>query len=153
MPRRREKSGTTDALEIMRRRYIGGKPGMSRLVAAARANADVAQHIYDLRIGAGLTQAQLAARVGTTASVISRLEDADYEGHSLSMLRRIAAAVGKRAVVRFVTDKDATATLKRQDEAGRFTSRAASTGQLAIHQKEGRVAAKKDATQRSKPKK
>jgi hypothetical protein len=33
--------------------------------------------------------------------VISRLEDADYEGHSLPMLRRIAAALGKRVEVRF----------------------------------------------------
>jgi len=40
--------------------------------------------------------------VGTTASVICRLEDADYSGHSLAMLRRIAAAVGMRVEVRFV---------------------------------------------------
>jgi hypothetical protein len=51
---------------------------------------------------AGLSHRELAALVGTTASVISRLEDADYEGHSLAMLRRVAAAVGKRAEVRFV---------------------------------------------------
>jgi transcriptional regulator with XRE-family HTH domain len=41
-----------------------------------------------------LTQAQLAKRVGTTQSVISRLEDADYDDHSLAMLGRIARAVG-----------------------------------------------------------
>jgi hypothetical protein len=40
--------------------------------------------------------------IGTTASVISRLEDADYEGHSLAMLRRIAAALNKRVEIRFV---------------------------------------------------
>jgi hypothetical protein len=40
--------------------------------------------------------------IGTTASVISRLEDADYEGHSLAMLRRIAAALDKRVEIRFV---------------------------------------------------
>ena len=50
--------------------------------------------VHDLRTQAGLTQKELAARIGTTPSVISRLEDADYGGHSLSMLRRIAAAVG-----------------------------------------------------------
>jgi hypothetical protein len=43
--------------------------------------------------------------VGTTASVICRLEDADYEGHSLAMLRRIAAALGKRAEIRFLPEK------------------------------------------------
>jgi predicted transcriptional regulator len=41
-------------------------------------------------------------RVGTTQSVISRLEDADYEGHSLAMLNRIAAAVERHVEIRFV---------------------------------------------------
>lgn len=59
----------------------------------------------DLRTRARLTQRQLAKRVGTTASVICRLEDADYEGHSLAMLRRIAAALNKRVEIRFVENK------------------------------------------------
>jgi transcriptional regulator with XRE-family HTH domain len=45
---------------------------------------------------------ELAARVGTTPSVISRLEYDDYDGHSLAMLRRIAAALNKRVEIRFV---------------------------------------------------
>lgn len=63
-------------------------------------NAQVAQLVYDAGTGAGLTQRQLAARIGTKQSVIARLEEADYEGHSLSMLRRIADAVGKRLEIR-----------------------------------------------------
>ncbi|MGA3098685.1 MAG: helix-turn-helix transcriptional regulator [Bryobacteraceae bacterium] len=51
---------------------------------------------------AGLTQRQLAKKAGTTASVIGRLEEADYEGHSLAMLRRIAEAVGKRIEIRLL---------------------------------------------------
>jgi hypothetical protein len=35
--------------------------------------------------------------------VICRLEDADYEGHSLTMLYRIAAALNHRVEVRFVS--------------------------------------------------
>jgi transcriptional regulator with XRE-family HTH domain len=62
----------------------------------------VAQSIYELRQHAGLSQTELAKRVGTTQSVISRLEDADYEGHSLVMLNRIAAAVERRVEIRFV---------------------------------------------------
>ena len=65
-------------------------------------NLEVAQAIYDLRTAAGLTQAALAKRVGTTASVISRLEDADYYGHSLTMLRRIGVALDHRLEIRFV---------------------------------------------------
>lgn len=59
-------------------------------------NRDVAHALYDLRTAHGLTQTQLAALVGTKQPVIARLEDADYEGHSLSMLSRVAAALHQR---------------------------------------------------------
>jgi transcriptional regulator with XRE-family HTH domain len=62
-------------------------------------NAAVARTIYELREQAGLSQKELADRVETTQSVISRLEDADYEGHSLSMLNRIAKALNRRVQV------------------------------------------------------
>jgi len=55
------------------------------MVAEASINAHVAKLIYEARIKAGLTQ-QLADLSGTKQPVIARLEDADYEGHSLSML-------------------------------------------------------------------
>jgi hypothetical protein len=38
----------------------------------------------------------------STTSVISRLEDAEYDGHLLVMLRRIARALDKRVEIRFV---------------------------------------------------
>jgi predicted transcriptional regulator len=47
----------------------------------------------------------LAKRIGTSASAICRLDDADYEGHSLSMLKRIAEALDKRVEIRFVSAK------------------------------------------------
>jgi transcriptional regulator with XRE-family HTH domain len=58
--------------------------------------------LYALRKQAGVSQAELARRVGTTQSVISRLEDADYGGHSLALLQRIAAALERRVEIRFV---------------------------------------------------
>lgn len=67
----------------------------------AHINVTVAQLIYDARQEAGLTQTELAKLVGTTQSVISQLEDADYEGHSLNMLNRIATVLQKRVEVRF----------------------------------------------------
>jgi transcriptional regulator with XRE-family HTH domain len=67
-----------------------------------RVNAEVARTIYELRKKAGLTQKELAQMVGTTQSVISRLEDADYEGHSLSMLHRIAMALNRRLSVQMI---------------------------------------------------
>lgn len=67
-----------------------------------RANLDVARKIYELRQQAGLTQQELADLIGTSRTVITRLEDADYDGHSLSMLRRIAAALNKKVQIEFV---------------------------------------------------
>ncbi len=64
-------------------------------------NAHIAQRVYDLRTQAGLTQKQLAQRISTQQSVISRIEDADYEGHSLALLQRIATALGKNLRIEF----------------------------------------------------
>jgi DNA-binding XRE family transcriptional regulator len=97
-----KRKSTTDAVEILHRRFFRGQPERQRVLDEARADDEVARKIYELRNKAGLTQAQLAKLIGTTASVISRLEDADYEGHSLAMLRRIAAALNQRVEIRFV---------------------------------------------------
>src|SRR6266849_2694991 len=98
----RKQKPTTDAIEIIHRRYYEGHPRRMAALAEAEANDTVARKIYRLRERAGLTQQQLAKLVGTTASVICRLEDADYEGHSLAMLRRVANALNKRVEVRFI---------------------------------------------------
>jgi ribosome-binding protein aMBF1 (putative translation factor) len=55
---------------------------------------DLALLVREMREDAGLTQAELAKKAGTTQSVIVRLEDAEYTGHSLPMLERIAVACG-----------------------------------------------------------
>jgi transcriptional regulator with XRE-family HTH domain len=69
-------------------------------------NAEIARKIYNLRTKAGLSQRELAKRVGTSASAIWRLEDADYDGHSLSMSKRIAEALDKRIEIRFCPSND-----------------------------------------------
>ena len=102
---KKKKQPTTDAVDILHRRYCEGHPKRLASLCEERANLDIAAKIYDLREKADLTQKDLAKLVGTTASVISRLEDADYEGHSFSMLCRIAAALNKRVEIRFVPVK------------------------------------------------
>jgi DNA-binding XRE family transcriptional regulator len=98
-----KKSGTrTDAGEIINRRYFEGKPEQLRILEEARADDEVARKIFALRTKAGLTQSQLGKLIGTTASVICRLEDADYEDHSLAILRRIATALNQRVEIRFI---------------------------------------------------
>lgn len=88
-------------LQFLHDRFIGDDPAKIDAFEVAKSNAEVALAIYQLRVKARMTQTELARIVGTTPSVISRLEDADYDGHSLSMLKRIAAALGRRVVIRF----------------------------------------------------
>jgi DNA-binding XRE family transcriptional regulator len=105
----RKRKPTMDAVEVLDRRYYEGKPARRAHLEEARANDAVARKIYELRTKAGLTQRQLARLVGTTASVICLLEDADYEGHSMAMLTRIAAALNRRVEIRFVPLKSKAA--------------------------------------------
>lgn len=98
----KKKTTTTDAVTILHRRFVDGRPEMEAILEDARASAQLARLILDMRQEAGLTQRELAKLVGTTPSVISRLEDADYQGHSLGMLRRIAVALKRRVEVRVV---------------------------------------------------
>ncbi len=123
MSKKRKK--TTDALEILHRRYYEGKPDRIAALEEAEANDAVARKIYELRTKAGLTQRQLAKLVGTSASVICLLEDADYEGHSLSMLRKVAQATGKRVVFQFVDQEEAGALGGRPDAERRGRGRPA----------------------------
>lgn len=62
---------------------------------------DVALQITDLRRQAGLSQKELAKLLNTSQQQISRLESPGYEGHSLSMLRRVAEALHARVRVVF----------------------------------------------------
>ena len=92
----KKRKSTSDAVQILRRRYYEGKPERAAALEEARAEDELARKIYELREQAGLTQERLAKLVGTTPSVISRLEDSDYEGHSLTMLKRIAGSRSRR---------------------------------------------------------
>ena len=83
-------------------RYVGEDDKRIEEYEEVVLNAEIARKIYDLRTKAGLSQRELAKRVGTSASAVCRLEDADYEGHSLAMLNRIAAALNRRVEIRFV---------------------------------------------------
>jgi ribosome-binding protein aMBF1 (putative translation factor) len=98
-----KKSKKRNALDILNRRHPANAKDLE-LREEFREQIEVAELIHKARTEAGLSQRQLAAKVGTTASVICRLEDGNYEGHSMAMLRRIADALGHRVEVRFVPD-------------------------------------------------
>jgi transcriptional regulator with XRE-family HTH domain len=82
--------------------FLGEDAGQNAAYERELINIEIAKRLYDLRTKAGLSQRELARKVGATASAICGLEDADYEGHSLSMLLRIAAALDQRIEIRFV---------------------------------------------------
>ena len=70
---------------------------------------EVAQQVIRLRIERGLTQAQVAERVGTTQSSIARLESGSREP-SLSFLRRVVKALDGRLEVRIAPEEVAEET-------------------------------------------
>ena len=99
------KKRTTDGLKILHDRFVKGDPKRLAAIERERHRAEIAMEIFNLRQKAGLTQNQLADKIGTTQSVISRLEDADYRGHSLEMLRRIAEALNCRLEVHIIPER------------------------------------------------
>ena len=97
-----------NAVEIIERRLMKNDPAFAALVDEATVNAHVAKLIHDARTTAGMTQSALAELAGTKQPVIARLEDSEYEGHSLTMLQRIAAALGQKLEIRMVPMKGAS---------------------------------------------
>src|SRR5450759_4257443 len=92
---------TKDALKILEK-VTGNNEAVKTGIAEAKINFEVAQTIYDARTKAGLLQNEFAALIGSKQPVIARLEDADYEGHSLQMLQRIAASLEHSLELRLV---------------------------------------------------
>lgn len=88
----------TDAVEIIDR-HFGGNPEWDRMAAEEELNARVGQVVYELRERAKLTQTELAKMVATTQPVISKVENADYDGSALEMLVRICHALGHRVEI------------------------------------------------------
>lgn len=93
---------TCDAAAILRKRYGGSET--ERFVEEERQRIHIGQDIYAARTAKGLSQARLAEMVGTKASAISRLENADYDRYSVPTLRKIADALGMRLEVRLVEE-------------------------------------------------
>src|SRR5437870_10745943 len=76
-------------------------PVFAERVERAGEAWDVALQLTALREKAGLSQKDLARKLKTSQQNISRLESPSYEGHSLSMLRRVAHALNARLKVVF----------------------------------------------------
>jgi ribosome-binding protein aMBF1 (putative translation factor) len=95
------KNRTTSAQTIARRRFEKGSP--QRISEREKTGREMAlgMKIRQLREEAGWTQQQMAEKIGTQPSAISRIEDADYDSHTVSLLERVADALGMVLVVDF----------------------------------------------------
>jgi len=65
---------------------------------------EIARSLIEARTKAGLTQAQVAERMGTTQSVVARIESATRMP-SMKSIIRYAAAVGARPVLKLVAER------------------------------------------------
>ena len=99
---RPKKEKTSNAVEIMHKRYIKGDKKRLKYIEKEARRVEVAQAIYNLRKQAGLSQKEFAERVGMKQSVISRLENADYRGYRVETLERIAQAMNQTLHIHFV---------------------------------------------------
>jgi DNA-binding XRE family transcriptional regulator len=89
------KKKTTDAVEILDRRYREQVPNWDDEVLEEELRVRVGLAIIKMRKEAGLTQHQLADSMGVTQSMVSQLENADYDGSALDMLWRVCKALHK----------------------------------------------------------
>jgi len=94
-----KKKTTTDAVEILHRLYFADHPRMVTMLEEERIKLDIAQQVYDLRESTSLNQVEFAKLVGVERSVISDLEESDYEGDAFVMLNCIAKAIGRQVEV------------------------------------------------------
>jgi ribosome-binding protein aMBF1 (putative translation factor) len=94
------KRTTSDAVKILEDLFADDAE-MHHLVQEEMLHSEIAREIYELRTSRGLTQQQLAEMIGTSQAAISRLENANYDGHSLNVLEKIAEALHVRLRVGF----------------------------------------------------
>ncbi len=67
----------------------------------SEAEFEITKALIQARIDLGLTQKQLADKIGTQQPSISRLESGDYNP-SLEFLKKVAQGLGKKLVIGFI---------------------------------------------------
>ncbi len=77
-------------------------PEFAEAFAEARQATEVARTLAGLRLSRGLSQGEVARRIGTSQQAVSRMENPGYRGHTVRMMVRYAAALGARVEFRVV---------------------------------------------------
>ena len=123
---KRKRTKRIDVLDDLEQ-WIGDDKLLRRQISAAGLHDETAQVVYDARTGLGWSQTELAERAGTRQSVISRIEDSDYHGHSLGLLHRIAYAMGLEVEIRFSKRRRVFGPPAVQPNLGRSSARRRTT--------------------------
>ncbi len=95
------------------------RPEVKREYERLAGEFEFLDEILKARTSAGLTQADVAARIGTTQSAVARLESSiGKHSPSLATLQRYASALGYRLQVRLVKGQGlttgSTATVRKR---------------------------------------
>ena len=91
------------------------RPGVRRVYDGLAEEFELLDEILKARAAAGLTQAEVAARIGTTQSAVARLESAiGKHSPSIATLQRYASALGFRLQVRLVKEEGLTTRSTRR---------------------------------------
>jgi len=77
-------------------------PEVCREYEALQTEFQLAKELIKARTKAKVTQAELARRIGTKSTAISRLESPNYGKASISMLKKVAQALGCELQIRLV---------------------------------------------------
>jgi transcriptional regulator with XRE-family HTH domain len=94
------------------------RPDVRRVYDGLAQEFELLDEILRARAAAGLTQAEVAARIGTTQSAVARLESAiGRHSPSIATLERYASALGYRLQVRLVKQK--VSTTRRRAKSAR----------------------------------
>ena len=104
---------TKRATQILFDRFYRGNPRRIAGLKRTRKELALGRQIRALRESKKMSQAQLAKALGTKAPAISRIEDADYDGHSLRILRKLADYFGQNLVVSFEPKNPTPAAAKK----------------------------------------
>jgi len=74
-------------------RWYGNIPDWDEMLAEEELNMQIGQAVYDLRETVGLSQADLARLIGSNQAAISKIENADYRGNAIEVLKRVCFAL------------------------------------------------------------
>ena len=85
-------------LEDELREYDRLKSGQLFLPRMERLD-EIAPFISKIRIAKGVSQTELARRLGVSKQVISRYEESDYQAAAVTRLQEILDAIGVRTIV------------------------------------------------------